>query len=74
VYLRDADGRILSGMPALVHLWSRIPRYRWLSRLLALPVLRPFVTLLYDHVVAPSLALWATHHGVSRTPARHGWF
>src|SRR6202043_102271 len=23
VYLRDANGRILSGMPALLHLWSK---------------------------------------------------
>src|SRR5262249_51540929 len=74
VYLRDADGRILSGMPALVHLWSRMPRYRWLSRVLALPVLRPFFALLYDHVVAPSLAFWATRRGVSGAPVRHGWF
>jgi uncharacterized protein (TIGR01777 family) len=74
VYLRDADGRILSGMPALVHLWSRMPRYRWVSRVLALPVLRPLSTLLYDHVIAPSLAFWATRDRVSRAPVRHGWF
>ena len=74
VYLRDADGRILSGMPALVHLWSRMPEYRWLSKVLALPVLRPLSTLVYDHVIAPSLAFWATRHAVSRAPVRHGWF
>jgi predicted DCC family thiol-disulfide oxidoreductase YuxK len=75
VYLREADGRILSGMPALVHLWSRMPEYRWLSRVLALPVLRPISALLYDHVIAPSLALWATTRRVgNRASARHGWF
>jgi uncharacterized protein len=74
VYLRDADGRILSGMPALVHLWSKIPRYRWLSRALTVPVLWLISTLLYDHVVAPGLAFWATRRAVSRAPARHGWF
>jgi predicted DCC family thiol-disulfide oxidoreductase YuxK len=74
VYLRDADGRIVSGMPALVHLWSTIPEYRWLSRVLALPVLRPISTLLYDHVIAPSLASWATRCAVSRASVRHGWF
>ncbi len=74
VYLREANGRILSGMPALIHLWSRMPEYRWLSRALAFPVLRPVFTLLYDHVVAPALALWAARRRVSHTPARHGWF
>jgi len=74
VYLRDANGRILSGMPALIHLWSKMPEYRWLSRVLALPVLKFLSTLLYDHAVAPSLAFWATRRGVSQAPARHGWF
>jgi uncharacterized protein len=74
VYLRNADGRILSGMPALLHLWSKMPEYRWLSKVLALPVLRPISTLLYDHVVAPSLASWATRRVVRRASVRHGWF
>jgi predicted DCC family thiol-disulfide oxidoreductase YuxK len=74
VYLRDANGRILSGLPALVHLWSRIPQYRWLSKVLALPVLRAISTLLYDHVIAPSLAFWAARRAVNRAPMRHGWF
>jgi uncharacterized protein (TIGR01777 family) len=74
VYLRDAGGRILSGMPALVHLWSTMPEYRWLSKVFALPLLRPVSTLVYDHVVAPSLAFWATRRVVSRASARHGWF
>lgn len=74
VYLRDAHGRILSGMPAWVYLWSRMPRYRWLSRIFALPVLEPLSSLLYDHVVALGLATWATRRVSSRAPVRHGWF
>lgn len=74
VYLRDARGRVLSGMPALVHLWSKIPAYRWLSRTLTLPVLRPVSTILYDHVIAPSLAFWANRREMSRASTRHGWF
>jgi hypothetical protein len=46
-------------MPALVFLWSKIPAYQWLSRILTLPVLRPLPTILYDHLIAPSLAFWA---------------
>jgi uncharacterized protein len=74
VYLREAGGRMLSGMPALVYLWSRMPGYRWLSRFLGLPMLAPVSNLLYDHVVAPSLVFWATRNAERRAPARHGWF
>jgi len=74
VYLRRADGSILSGMPALLRLWSRIPRYRWLSRLLATPVLGALSNILYDHAVAPALAYWAQRRSVGRGPVRHGWF
>jgi len=74
VYLRRADGSILSGMPALLRLWSRIPRYRWLSRLLAAPVLSALANILYDHAVAPALAYWAQRRIVGRGPVRHGWF
>jgi predicted DCC family thiol-disulfide oxidoreductase YuxK len=59
VYMRDANGRILSGMPALIALWSCIPRYHRLARTLSLPILQPASAALYDHIVAPSLALWA---------------
>ena len=71
VYLREADGRILSGMPALVHLWSKMPEYHWLATVMVLPVLKPISTVVYDHVVAPGLALWATRRVLSRTPAEH---
>jgi uncharacterized protein len=59
VYIRDSDGQILSGMPAIISLWSRMPRYGWLATMLNLPVLRPAAAALYDHVIAPTLAQWA---------------
>ena len=59
VYIRDADGRILSGMPALLELWWRMPGYGWLAKTLSLPLLRQASVMLYDHVVAPTLARWA---------------
>jgi predicted DCC family thiol-disulfide oxidoreductase YuxK len=74
VYLRDTDGRILSGMPALFRLWSTMPEYRWLSKVLTFPLLRPLSILLYDHIVAPSLAYWAARGAVSQRSIRHGWF
>jgi uncharacterized protein len=59
VYIKDSEGRILSGMPAIISLWSRMPRYGWLAMTLNLPLLRPATAVLYDHVVAPTLAHWA---------------
>jgi uncharacterized protein len=66
VYLRDHNGQILSGLPALIALWSRMPGYGWLARLFSVPVWHPIASFLYDLVVAPSLAWWA------RTRRRHG--
>lgn len=71
VYIRDADGQIVSGMPAIIALWSRIPRYVWASRVFSLPLIRPATELLYDHVIAPSLALWAKTRARRRTASAH---
>jgi len=55
----DPDGRIVSGLPALIELWSRMPGYGWLAKLFSIPLLHSAAAALYDHVVAPSLAWWA---------------
>ena len=68
LYLRDEQGRMVSGFRAVLVLWSRIPEYRWLARVFSLPPLRAVCESLYDHVVAPSLAWWArTRHPGART-------
>jgi hypothetical protein len=46
-------------MSALIALWSRMPRYSLLARIMKLPLIRPCADLVYDHLVAPGLALWA---------------
>ena len=71
VYIRAANGQILSGMPAIIALWSRMPRYEWASRLFSLPVIRQATELLYDHLIAPSLALWAKTRARRRTASAH---
>ena len=53
------EGRVMSGMPAFITLWQQMPRYRWLARFVALPVLRQAATLTYDYVLAP--LLYRTH-------------
>jgi uncharacterized protein (TIGR01777 family) len=59
VFLKDSKGRIISGLPALIELWARMPQYRWLARVTSLPVLKPLSVALYDHVIAPTLTRWA---------------
>ena len=49
------QGRLLSGIPAFVALWSEMPRWRWLARLTALPGIHGAACLVYDHVLAPIL-------------------
>ena len=59
VYIRDGEDRILSGMPAIIALWWRMPGYVWLARTFSLPLLRQASVVLYDYVISPSLARWA---------------
>jgi predicted DCC family thiol-disulfide oxidoreductase YuxK len=48
-------GKLLSGMAAFRALWSVMPRYRWLARLTALPLIRSVLDAGYDHIAAPML-------------------
>ena len=48
-------GQLLSGLPAFQAIWAHLPRWRWLARLTALPVIRPVLTLIYDRIAAPLL-------------------
>ena len=70
VYIRDRRGNILSGMPAIVALWTRMPGHKWLARLFSLPLLRPASVAMYDHVIAPTLAWWARSR--ARRSLRYG--
>jgi hypothetical protein len=59
LYLRNEQGRMLSGFDALLALWDRMPTYRGVARLLRAPGLHTVGVGLYDHVVAPSLTACA---------------
>jgi predicted DCC family thiol-disulfide oxidoreductase YuxK len=42
LHVRDADGRTLSGVPAFVAIWQRLPRYRVLAQIVdKLGLIRP---------------------------------
>ena len=48
-------GVIVSGVPAFLLLWSQMPRYRLLARIVGLPGIRQIAGAAYDHVFAPAL-------------------
>ena len=70
VYLKSANGQVLSGVAALASLWARTPGYEWLSHLVSLPLLRSIAEALYDHVAVPILV--ALERWRRAEPAHHG--
>lgn len=46
---------LLVGVPAFIAVWEEIPRYRWLARLVMLPMIRPIATVVYNWIIAPGL-------------------
>lgn len=58
LYVRDRDGKLLSGVEAFVALWSVLPRYRWAARLIQMPGIRGLCGMIYDGLCVPILAAW----------------
>jgi predicted DCC family thiol-disulfide oxidoreductase YuxK len=44
----DEDGRVRSGLDAFEVIWRHSPGEHWKARLIALPLVKPVVTLLYN--------------------------
>ena len=51
-------GELLSGIPAFIVLWDQMPRYKWLARVVNLPVIKQLAGLAYDYVLAPLIYRW----------------
>jgi len=49
------QGKVLSGIPAFQILWAQLPRWRWVARFTALPLIHPLACAAYDHLLAPML-------------------
>lgn len=49
------DGKLSSGVPAFLVLWSQMPRYKWLGRFVGLPVIKQIASMTYDRILAPAL-------------------
>ena len=52
------NGTLTSGIEAFIVLWRQMPRYRWLARIVGLPVIKQISALLYDYVAAPLIYRW----------------
>lgn len=52
------QGQLTTGIAAFLVLWAHLPRYRWLARVVGLPVIRPLAEIVYDRVLAPALYRW----------------
>jgi predicted DCC family thiol-disulfide oxidoreductase YuxK len=50
-----ADGRLLAGLDAFIAIWERLPRYRWLARLVQRSGVRPAAGWAYERIAAPLL-------------------
>lgn len=37
LHIRNADGQTLKGLPAFILMWSMLPKYRWVARLVSQP-------------------------------------
>jgi predicted DCC family thiol-disulfide oxidoreductase YuxK len=51
-------GQLTSGIPAFLVLWAQMPRYKWLARVVGLPVIRHIASAGYDYVLAPAIYRW----------------
>jgi predicted DCC family thiol-disulfide oxidoreductase YuxK len=47
--------QLLSGVDAFIALWSALPRYRWLAKVVGTPGIRQVATVIYDRALAPAL-------------------
>lgn len=52
------EGQLLAGIPAFIALWQDMPKYHWLARVVALPVVFQFACGAYDFVLAPLIYRW----------------
>jgi len=52
------DGQLYSGIPAFIVLWKEMPRYRWVARLIGLPVIHRLACWSYDYALAPIIYRW----------------
>ena len=52
------NGVLVAGIPAFIALWTDMPRYKWLARVVAFPGVFQLACWSYDYVLAPLIYRW----------------
>jgi predicted DCC family thiol-disulfide oxidoreductase YuxK len=52
------DGAMTSGIPAFLVLWSQMPKYSWLGKVVGLPGVKEVASAIYDYALAPVIYHW----------------
>lgn len=58
IYVVDEKGVPRAGVEGLAAIWQAIPRWAALGRLTQLPILKPVLAWLYEHVLARAVYEW----------------
>lgn len=58
MHVIDEAGTLHKSVDAFLVLWRRMPRYRWLARILGLPGFKQAFWLAYEGVIAPVIYTW----------------
>lgn len=65
------QGQVLSGIPAFQILWAHLPRWRWVARFTALPLIHPLACAVYDRLLAPMLYRAHKRREAAKLPPPH---
>ena len=58
LYVKTESGELISGVDAFLALWDRVPGYRILRRIIAMPGIYRISNWIYDGGLAPLLFWW----------------
>ena len=58
LHVQTPEGEMKVGIDAFLALWAQMPIYRYLGRLVAIPVIYHVAVLVYNHILAPLLHWW----------------
>lgn len=58
MHVIDENGQLHRSVEAFLVMWRRMPRYRWLARIVGTPGVKQLSWLAYEGVVAPIIYNW----------------
>ena len=58
LHVVTSEGKLVEGMDGFILMWRLMPRYRWLARMIGLPVFRWGAIAVYNGLLVPALWQW----------------